>query len=305
MTRQPSSGFNKEKLIFICMSMILATSVYSIFSSRPVELTVGTPVSPVPLPGPLTPDRLDTRKALVKYYLESGKFGDVTVDRERKNPFEPIDDFMPAAAKMAAVAGPKKIVNIPPPRGGPTPMAAERAPDPPAPKEDKKEEAKVWEPKADPKALVDFSAVVTMNGITYGLLKSKGQTIRVQVGDYLEDYKYTVAKIDTSAIWVTDENDREFVARDTSFDDSGASGGDGTDDKPKPKKDKSPAKDAKPVPAAAPAKPAQKNNNTNGNNNANNGNNNGNNNNGNNNNGNNSSGRRPRFNMGNSNNGGY
>ncbi len=202
MTRQPSSGFNKEKLIFICTAMLLATSLYSIFSSRPVELTVGTPVSPLPVPGPLAPDRLDTRKALVKYYLETGTFGDVAVNRERKNPFEPIDDFVAAGPKMVATVT-KKIVPQAPPRGGPTPMATERAPDPPAPKEDKKEEAKVWEPKADPKALVDFSAVVTMNGITYGLLKSKGQTIRVQVGDYLEDYKYTVAKIDTSAIWVT------------------------------------------------------------------------------------------------------
>ena len=71
MKRQTSYGFNKEKLIFVGTALLLAGAMYSFFASRPVELEVSLAVSPLPIPAPLEPDKADTRKALVKYYLES------------------------------------------------------------------------------------------------------------------------------------------------------------------------------------------------------------------------------------------
>ncbi len=69
----------------------------------------------------------------------------------------------------------------------------------------------------DVRIRADFSAVMSMNDKTVGLLKSNGQTLQVKAGDYLEDHKFTVAKIGAQAIWITDQNDREIIARDTTF----------------------------------------------------------------------------------------
>ena len=267
MKRQASYGFNKEKLVLLVAALLLAGSAYNFFASQPVALEVTTPVTPLPIPSPLTPDKLDTRMANVIPYLETGKFGDVAVNRDRKNPFEPIDDFVsvPQSAKVNT-EGVKTPAAIAPP----TVVAPSPELQPLAKKDD--EDPNKFGPKDD-KAKVDFSAVVRMNGITYGLLKDKdGKTVQVKVGDYMEDFKYTVSKIEKQAIWVTDEKDHVFVARDLSFADDGSGGGD-TGDEEKPVKKKPLAKAAKPVaapvptaPKATPPKQNNNNNNTNDNN---------------------------------------
>lgn len=267
MKRIPASGFNKEKLVFLGTSSVLALTLYHLLISAPVALEPTPPVSNVAPPGPLDREKQDTRVANVLYYISGGvnpQMG-VAVDRSRKNPFEPIDEFIqgPIAEGPKPPKGPKTVVAGPPP-----------PPDNPVePTEPGRE--KTFDPDAEKFAKVDFSGVMTMNGLTYGLLKSKdGQTIQVKEGDYLEDYKYTVAKIEKQAIWVSDEDNQMFVARDLTFDESGASGGEGDDEeKPAKKKAKGGKKDlvasndaAPPAPKPVPVNPNNRNNSNNQNN---------------------------------------
>ena len=265
MKRIPASGFNKEKLVFLGTTTVLALTLYHLLISAPVALEPTPPVSNVAPPGPLDREKQDNRVANVLYYISGGvnpQMG-VAVDRSRKNPFEPIDEFIsrspidvrPTGPKPVAVAGP------PPPPEVPEPT---KVPDPKNP----------FGPRADKVAKVDFSGVMTLGGVTHGLLKSKdGQTIQVKEGDYLDDYQYTVAKIEKQAIWVSDEDSQMFVARDTSFDESGASSGGDGEDKPAKKKPKGGKKDlvaANDTPPPAPKPVASKQNNLNNQNNPNN-----------------------------------
>src|ERR1043165_7001677 len=165
MKRQPSNGFNKEKLIFLGTAALLASSVYYLLTSQPAQLTPGTMVTSMAQPGPADPEKPSPREADVLYYLDDGRFYDrVThqpVDRKRKNPFQPLDDWKqgllnPAVAKNDPTK--KNGVLAPPPIAPPPP------PPPSAPKvEEKAKEEKVFDPN-DVVAKVDFSAVVTMNG---------------------------------------------------------------------------------------------------------------------------------------------
>lgn len=252
MRRLPSTGFNKEKLIFLGVTALLGLSLYNMLISAPVTLMPPDPVSSLSGPGPLDREKPDTRVADVLYYIDRGTnpMTGAVVMRDRKNPFEPIDDFQTAAA-------PK----VPQPKNGGKPTAAVVDAEPP-PAQEKPEPVKKEKKSFGPTtktAKVDFSGVMTMNGATYGLLKSKdGQTIQVKEGDYLEDFKYTVSKIEKQAIYVSDEDNQMFVARDTTFDEGGASGGGdegGEEKKPKKKpaaKPKPPDKvaDAAHAPAA-------------------------------------------------------
>jgi len=242
MKRKLSDTFNKEKLIFIGVTSLLAICVYHFMASRPVALEVGIPVSPLPIPAPLAPEKPDSRQSNVAFYLESGNYSGLAVNRERNDPFAPIYEIADLP-RVPVIPKPGPVAIIPP-----TPIPA-----PPGPNEEEKKKAaedKEIELK-EFTAKVDFSAVISMNGVVYGLLKDKdGKTIQVKVGDYLDDFKYTVSKIDKQAIWVTDENDRTYVARDQTFAGDGSSGGDDAgDDKAAKKKDKAvrmPKADAKP-----------------------------------------------------------
>ena len=249
MKRIPASGFNKEKLVFLGTTTVLALTLYHLLISAPVALEPTPPVSNVAPPGPLDREKQDTRVANVLYYISGGvnpQMG-VAVDRSRKNPFEPIDEWKnerdvvdhgPPKPKPVAVAGPPPPPEVPEPTKGPDPKNS-------------------FGPRADKVAKVDFSGVMTLGGVTNGLLKSKdGQTIQVKEGDYLEDYKYTVVKIEKQAIWVSDEDNQMFVARDTSFDESGASsGGDGEDKPAKKKAPKGGKKDLVPANDSPPPSP--------------------------------------------------
>src|SRR5262249_51073921 len=159
-------GFNKEKLIFIGVSLLLAAAVYNFMSSRPVELVVKTSdaVSPLAVPTPLAAELADTRKADVTFYLETRidpATKAIVVNRERKTPFEPFDNFEKAVAQQPTDQGntaPPKPVPVPVPQA-PTATAPGQEPD----TADKGKEEKTWDPK-NIKALVDFSGVMEMNG---------------------------------------------------------------------------------------------------------------------------------------------
>ena len=74
MKRQPSYGFNKEKLIFICTAVLLSLCVYYLLTSQPAELVPSTMVSSASQPGPVDPEKPDNRVADVRYYLDDGAF---------------------------------------------------------------------------------------------------------------------------------------------------------------------------------------------------------------------------------------
>ena len=229
MRHQVTNTFNKEKFIFLGLAAIAAVCVYNFLASRPVPLEVGIPVSPLPIPAPLAPEKPDPRKGDVAYYIQSGRDENgVAINRERNDPFAPI--YVPTAAEVAAALIPVKQIPLVPAVPPPAPIDA------PAPekvaRDNERENAKKFALN-EYKAKVDFSAVMALGGVTYGLLKDDaGNTMQVKVGDYLEDFKYTVAKIDKQAIWVTDENDRMYVARDLSFADNGTKSDGGDDEKP-------------------------------------------------------------------------
>jgi hypothetical protein len=233
MRHQVSGTFNKEKFIFLGIAAVAAVCVYNFLASRPVPLEVGIPVSPLPIPAPLAAEKPDPRKGDVSFYLVTAQYSDgVAINRDRNDPFAPIYVPTPAEQAAALTTVVKQFPAVPiilPPK----PI---EAPNPEEEEKRKREEAKKFALK-EFKAKVDFSAVIAMGGVTYGLLKDDaGNTMQVKVGDYLEDFKYTVSKIDKQAIWVTDENDRLYVARDLSFADNAASTSDGEDEKPGKKK---------------------------------------------------------------------
>lgn len=248
MRNQQATIFNKEKLIFLGVTVLLAICVYKAFASRPVRLELSTPVTPLPVPAPLAPEVPDTRQGDVTYYLQSGMYSGLAVNRERNDPFAPIyiqSELVPTSTAI----GPIPKIS---PKIEPVPIAP---PEPTVVEKEKQDPNKF--DGTDRHAKVDFSAVISMNGTVYGLLKDKdGKTIQVKVGDYLDDFKYTVTKIDKQAIWVTDENDHMFVARDQSYAVNGAAGGDADDEKPKAKE--KPAKDKPAKADKSDAKPAAK-----------------------------------------------
>jgi hypothetical protein len=240
----------KEKLVFVGVAALLSLTVYNLLVSTPVKLEVGPPVSPVVPPGPLDPDKIDTRVSDVRYYRIPGKEVGIADpktgqfnDRSRANPFQPLGDD-----SQFPVAGGADDPHHPGGTGkgkSGTPIVGPIAPPPDdapaiAVVEEKKPEKPGYARKIL-KANVDFSGVMMMNNQICGLLKSLDgeKTMLVKVGDYLDEYKYTVASIEKQAIYVKDDEDRMFVARDITFDaDSGAgavAAGDG-DEPAAPKK---------------------------------------------------------------------
>ncbi len=232
MRRQASSTFNKEKLIFMGIAAVLAFCVYNFVASRPVALDVGIPVSPLPIPAPLAAEKAEPRKANVDFYLQTGQYEGLAINRERNDPFAPI--------YVLTDAVPNGVANTNQPGGVKPIVAPVELPKPPDGEE--KDKAAKDEPKFGPKdaeAKVKFSAVMAMNGSTYGLLTDDdGKTMKVKVGDYMEDFKYTVSRIDKQAIWVTDDTGRQFVARDLSFAGDGSGGDVANGDEKTKKKDK-------------------------------------------------------------------
>lgn len=211
MKRLSSTGLNKEKLIFLGAAALLGISVYSLFASAPLLLAPAPAVSTLSAPAPLETEKADSRIAEILYYIEGGVNAQArtAVVRDRNNPFAPVGrGVVIVCGPKSEGAGPgvfKNGIDVPPQPPNKTSTSLRRS-----------KESPHLEPKV---AGVDFSGVVTMNNVTYGLLKSKsGQTIQVREGDYLDDYKYTVARIEKQAILFSDSENEMYVARDRSFD---------------------------------------------------------------------------------------
>ncbi|HEY3320252.1 MAG TPA: hypothetical protein VGP72_07295 [Planctomycetota bacterium] len=254
--QQNTTGFNKEKLAFMVAAAFCALGVYHYFSSGPVLLAVGKPISTNPGPMPLS-NISPPRPFEERFYIVPGTVSRMLdprtndlVNRNRKTPFAPSKDFvkkttLPSAAELAKLAPPP-----PPP--------------PPPPLADKLEKDEKKGPKKfsanDRDAQVAYVGVVIINGQTYGMLKPKdgGAPTRVKVGDRLKDFDYTITKIDKQAIYLVDKDNLPYLIKDDRFsgettvaDASSKAKGDGdgadTETTPKDKKtDKTPKDKAKP-----------------------------------------------------------
>ncbi len=240
---QGTSGFNKEKLIFLGASLFCAFGLYNFLATAPVQLEVGKPISAESEPAPMG-NQTAARPYEVAFYIAPGEITRLIdprtnqlVRRDRKTPFAPKADFVSktrvAGPALPGMPGGKETAGgIPPPPPPPPPPGTETKEKKGA-KDDGKPQKEVWRPE-DRKAQVDYVGVVTMGGQSYGLLKSVdgGSPLRVKVGDKIAAYDYTVTRIDKQAIWVVDKDNLPFMIRDTRFTaDAGAStgtdGGDG------------------------------------------------------------------------------
>jgi len=208
-----TGSFNKEKLIFLAGSAVVAVGLYLFITTGPIPLEATPPIAygqakPAPLVVPPPPERREE-----DWYVVDGKVSklldkrtNALVNRERISPFEP---FKTAALAVGPkVAAPKSVV--PPP-----PVAVVAPPE-------EKEEKPTWDPKTA-KAKVEFMGVMTMDdGETFGLLKpseGEGSPMRVKKGSKIEvdGEKYTVTDIEPQAIWVTDDEDRPYMLKDMMF----------------------------------------------------------------------------------------
>src|ERR1043165_2543477 len=195
-----ATQFNKEKLLFVGAAALLSLSFYYLLTSHPAKLEAGSRVTTLPEPAAATPGKPATLLPDIDRMLST---------RDRNNPFQPIPQLITIITKPVPVPRPR-------PGGGDVVVVIPEGPI------DNTNSGKVPKPSPrasgeTPKAQVDFSAVVTMNGQTYGLIKTHGRTLQIQLGDYIDEYKYTVTKIEKQAIWVTDEKGDLFVARDLTF----------------------------------------------------------------------------------------
>ena len=254
-----AGSFNKEKLIFMISSAVVAGGLYLFLTSGPIPLVPGPPVSYTQgKPEPLKSSVIAAREP-EDFYVVDGKISKLPdkrtgqlVNRDRKSPFMPFEQF--------ANKTPVKVVNVAattPPPPPPPPAAPEK------PKDPKKEFV-----GTTAEAEVEFMGVMTMaNGETFGLLKPKdgSPTIRVKLGSEIEagGTKYTVTALEKQAIWVTDGEQRPFVLKDSTFDGSSdESDSSSSSDKTKPVKTAQATKPSTPAPtpqkAATPATPAPK-----------------------------------------------
>ena len=231
-----AGSFNKEKMIFMISSVVVAAGVYLFLTSGPVPLEPGAPVSYKDArPEPLVISEIAAREE-EDFYVVDGKVSKIVdkrtkqlVNRDRKSPFEPYSTF--AASKPVK---PAVVANNPPPPPPPPPVAPEK------PKDPKKEFT-----GSTAEAEVEFMGVMTMaNGDTFGLLKPKdgSPTMRVKLGQEIEagGTKYTVTALEKQAIWVTDGDERPFILKDSTFDGSEETSSDSGGDSKSSKKDPAP-----------------------------------------------------------------
>jgi len=212
--QQNTTGFNKEKLVFLGASAAFAVGLYFFLSSSPIDLQVGSPLGTQS--GPLALANINAARPLEEnYYVVPGTVSRMIdprtaqlVNRERKTPFAPKSDFTKRNLPPPIVAH----VNAPPPPPPPPASTAEKA--------DTGKKKKEFGPN-DREAEVQYMGVVTINGETYGLLKPKDGTSpkRIKVGDKIPDYDYTVTKIEKNSVSLTDKDGRPYVLKDTRFSD--------------------------------------------------------------------------------------
>jgi len=217
-----AQGFNKEKFALMLAALVVAAGVYIFVVTSPLVLEAARPISSDAGPQkerdviPPAPESED-------YYVVDGRITSLTdkftgklVNRQRKTPFMPAADFL--AARPTELPKPKggtANVPLPPPPPPPPPLAADKD-------KDKKRDKREFGP-SDAESLVEFVGVITMRGVTYGMLRPKdgASMFRVKVGDRLPGLDYTVQEIEKQAITVADADGHIFLLRDLRYTDNG------------------------------------------------------------------------------------
>lgn len=193
MRQNPSTQFNKEKLVFLATVALLALSVYHLTISAPVMLTPAEPVTSLAPPGPLV-------------VTEAGRVRDLAecLAGDRKNPFQPIEHEI----IVRSGPGPRPTPPRWPDKGNLPPQGPDENDGGTVTK------SKPVTPKKIPR--VDFSGVITVNNSTLGLVKVEGKTYQVREGDLVRE-NLTVSRIEKQEITVSNEQNRKRVARDLTF----------------------------------------------------------------------------------------
>lgn len=215
MARIKGQGFNKEKLVFLLCSLLLAVTGYLFVTSRPYEL------------------KNDTARAKA-HMLQSYNVSDTSLkgtpdsyiyskDRDRKSPFTLDKDFLAGDENNPK---PKPVTNTAPP------------PPPPPPPPPKKVEPKTRDPllPIEKELSVAFVGIMRSGDRTFALLANKDGTgtFRVREGDTLQGSNYKITKIESQAIYLTDVDGTPYVLRDGRFSDVSAVANAQTKTQPKP-----------------------------------------------------------------------
>ena len=207
--RQLNKTFNKEQFVFMLSSAAFAAGLYFYLTSGPVALTVGEPISAQPAP-PVLENIPDKPLDNIDFYVVDGRItrlidphtGDL-VDRSRKTPFAPIAGE-PNARPIITVTGGGDATG-----GGDSPaMVVVNDP----------KKVKTWTVE-NVKSKVKFMGVVIMKGQTVALLKPEddSEVKKANVGDKIDEYGYTVTRIEKQTIWITDADNRPFILKDTAL----------------------------------------------------------------------------------------
>ena len=189
MPKPRNQGFNKEKIIFSLSLAILAGSVYWYWSTSPDELQAGIPLSATEKPG--------------------------TVNEIQTSPLEPLENILakdrmsPFTPKHYMTDAPRAtLVKVLPPPAEPPPQI--RKPKPKA------------LDASDKELEVSYMGIIKAGDQSYALIKSKDgtSTFRVKEGDTMTvgESKYTVAKIDSQAVQLTDADGQPWTLKDGLFD---------------------------------------------------------------------------------------
>jgi hypothetical protein len=224
-------GLNKEKLVFLAASILLACALYMFLAVKPIELLLQEPRTEHKRP--FSHVERDTRiRFPVDYYVvEEGSFSDqvtnqaVKIERKRRTPFAPNAGF---------TRGRDDIVPDPPSTKPTDPFPPSFPPQlsPPPPKEELKDLQKYSGKSYD--LAVSFMGIAarTGDGNRIALLRMKdgGPPRRVQVGDVLDDLGYKITKIGPESVWLSDGEDRPYILKNEKNEKDGFEGGWGDED---------------------------------------------------------------------------
>ena len=201
MSRIRGQGLNKEKLVFLLCSLLLALCAFGYLSDPREDLLVGRVLTAKGRPSEYQ-DIYSPVKENVNFFLDPPL-------RDRKSPFTPSTKF--------GVGGTQPVTKPNP--GQPPP--------PPPSQEDLKPPSSNSNPKTalEKNLEVAFMGVIMIGDKSYALLRSKDGSPprRVKEGDTLEGLNYKIDKIEKQSIYLTDAEGTPYVLKDGRFAEAGTS----------------------------------------------------------------------------------
>lgn len=246
MARIKGQGFNKEKLVFLLCSLLLAVTGYLFVTSRPYELKNDTARAKAHMLQPYNVSDTSLKGTPDSYIYSK--------DRDRKSPFTLDKDFLAGDENKPKPEPPKN--NVPPPP-------------PPPPPPPKKVEPKTRDPllPIEKELSVAFVGIMRAGDRTFALLSNKdgSGTFRVREGDTLQGSNYKITKIENQAIYLTDEDGTPYVLRDGKFSDGSAVANAQPKNQAKPKPQPQPKQQPQPNPEKGRTRPKPNLGNPNGN----------------------------------------